>query len=188
MHRLFFSDRCICIDCIGLDPALPPNNMKAVHAFIGILSFYRRSIKNFSVISKPLINLTRNNVKFIWDGSCQQPFETLKHDLITAPILAFPRLDKQFILCCNASNYGIRAVLLQEVDGIEKPVYFLSQSLSKTHRRWCIFEIEAYAIMYALNKLDHYLADTSIPFIIRTNHHPLESLHNSKQKNRKLQM
>ena len=79
-------------------------------------------------------------------------------------------------------------VLLQEIDGIEKPVYFLSHNLSKTQRSWCIFEIEAYAIMYALNELDHYLADTSIPFIIRTDHRPLESLRNSKQKNRKLQM
>ena len=137
---------------------------------------------------EPLINLTRKNVKFDWNDECDKAFETIKNALLNPPILAFPDPNKRFILYTDASDKAIGAVLKQEYGNIEKTVHYLSHSLSRTQQRWPIIEKDCFAIIHSIDKLNHILADTPIPFIICTDHKPLESLLNSKQKNRKLQM
>ena len=186
------------IDATGLRPnpekvsaiqsAPAPKTVRGVRGFIGIMSYYRRYIPRFSELAEPLINLTRKNSKFIWDDHCQKSFESLKKSLQSPPILAYPDTSKQFILYCDASDKAVGSVLMQKQDGIEKPIYFLSHSLSQTQRRWPIIEKEAFSIIYSLQKLDFFLSDTHIPFIIKTDHKPLKYLFTAKQSNRKLQM
>ena len=172
----------------AIQNAPPPKNVRGVRSFVGLLSYYRRYISKFSEVAEPLINLTRKNTKFIWDDDCQKSFETLKQALQKPPILVFPDITKQFILYCDASDTAVGSVLVQEHDGIEKPVYFLSHSLSQTQRRWPIIEKEAFSIIFSLQRLDFFLSEAQIKFIIRTDHKPLKYFFSARHKNRKLQM
>ncbi|KAL5015052.1 hypothetical protein ScPMuIL_009322, partial [Solemya velum] len=125
--------------------------------------------------------------RFHWDDKCQRAFEQLKGSLIKAPVLSFPKLNRDFILYTDSSDTCIGAVLTQLDDNEEeKPIYFLSHKLSDTQKRWSTVEKEAYAIHYSLQKLHHYLHRSR--FIIRTDHAPLKYLLESPMKNRKIQL
>ena len=166
----------------------PPRNLRALRGFIGLFSYYRRYIKDFSKIASPLIELTKKNVKFSWDERCESAFQTLKNALINPPILVYPDVNKQFILQTDASNKAIGAVLLQEHDGVEKPIIYISHRLNHSMRKLPTIELEMFAIIYALGKLDFYLSDTYQPFIIRTDHRPLTHFFNVKHTNKRLAM
>ena len=168
----------------------PPTTVKEVRSFIGMISFYRRFVPDFSEIAEPLIALTRKFARFNWTESCQRSFELLKEKLSYAPLLVYPDINKPYILYTDASDKCIGACLAQEVEGPEgveqKPIYFLSHKLSKTQMKWPIIEKEAYAIHYALGKLHHYLHGAQ--FVINTDHKPLQYLLTSEMQNRKVQM
>ena len=165
-----------------------PANIKSIRSYLGFVSYYRRYIPNFSATCEPLINLTRKNVKFSWDEKCETAFQTLKQALLNPPILAFPDPNKQFILYTDASDKAIGAILKQKHGDVERIVHYISHSLSPTQQRWATLHKEAYSIIYTVDKLNHLLADTPTPFIIRTDHRPLESLLHGRHSNRKLQM
>ena len=169
-----------------LNSLSPPSDVRGVRSFIGMASYYRRFVDDFSEIAEPLINLTRKNVKFEWTDSCQQSFDILKHKLTTPPTLAYPDLIKPFVLYTDASDYCVGAVLVQEIDGIEKPIQYLSHKLTDTQRKWPVIDKEGYAIVYALQKLDHFLNGAA--FVIKTDHKPLKYLFSSEMKNKKVQL
>jgi hypothetical protein len=173
----------------------PPTNVKQVRSFIGMCSYYRRFIPRFSEIAQPIISLTRKYAKFKWDVNCQQAFDTLKHKLAAVPMLGYPDIDKPYILYTDASNDCIGACLTQPIDDQsdcipnvrnEKPIYYLSHRLSETQTRWSTIEKEAFAIYYALQKLDSYLHNAS--FTIRTDHKPLKYILESPMQNKKIQL
>ncbi|CAL1687615.1 unnamed protein product [Lasius platythorax] len=120
--------------CIATDPEKisavknwpVPQNRKQLRSFLGFCSYYRKFIRGFSLIAKPLFTLTEHQVKFEWSSSCQQAFEELKQKLIFSPILSFPKEQGQFILNTDASNHGIGAVLSQIQDGTEKVIAYFS--------------------------------------------------------------
>ena len=91
----------------------PPSSVKGIQSFLGHASFYRRFIKDFSKISKPLCQLLEHNRKFNFDEACFKAFEILKKALISAPIIITPDWDKQFELICDASDFVVGAVLGQ---------------------------------------------------------------------------
>ncbi|CAC5399405.1 unnamed protein product [Mytilus coruscus] len=170
-------------------------SVKEVRSFIGMLSYYRRFIPNFSKISVPLVELTKKYAKFKWSDECQAAFEFLKESLSVIPLLAYPDLSKPYTLYTDASDESIGACLTQPCDeneevlyGVknEKPIYFLSHKLSDTQKRWSTIEKEAYSIHYALQKLDHYLHNAT--FTIKTDHKPLQYLLSSNFSNRKIQL
>ena len=133
-----------------------PKTVRQVRGFIGMCSYYRRFIPNFSSIAEPLINLTRKWAKFKWDDTCQNAFEKLKGCLADMVILAYPDPNKEYNLYTDASDYAIGACLTQKVfdpqeqKEVEKPIHFLSHKLSETQTRWSTIEKEAYSIHYAL--------------------------------------
>ena len=90
-----------------------PTNVHEIRSFIGLCSYYWKLIWDFSEIAEPLHKLTRKVHKFNWTDKCQSLFETLKEKLITSPILAYPSVEKSFILDTDASDYSIGAVLSQ---------------------------------------------------------------------------
>ena len=165
-----------------------PKSVRGVRQFVGIFSFYRRYIPHFSEIADPIIQLTKKGVKFVWDEKCQTAFDTLKNALTNPPILAYPDINKKFILQTDASNRAIGAVLLQVHEHIEKPIFYLSHRLNETMRKLPSIELEAYSIIYALQKLDYFLADTYHKFEIRTDCRSLLHFFTCKHKNKKLQM
>jgi len=167
-----------------------PKTVREVRSFIGMCSYYRRFVPSFSQIAEPLIALTRKYARFSWSEECQKAFDLIKERLTVAPLLAYPDTTKPYVLYTDASDSCIGACLAQvvEEDGRqeEKPIYFLSHRLSDTQRRWPTIEKEAYAIHFALQKLDHYLHNAE--FVIRTDHKPLKYLLGSPMKNKKIQM
>jgi hypothetical protein len=168
-----------------------PSNVREVRSFVGMCSYYRRFIPNFSEIAEPIVALTRKYARFVWTETCQKAFDFIKKSLSVVPLLAFPDPNQPYILYTDASDSCIGACLAQEVpctngNKEEKPIYFLSHKLSDTQCRWSTIEKEAFAIHYALQKLDFYLHNAK--FTIRTDHRPLRYLLESPMQNRKIQM
>ena len=176
----------------AIEAVQPPKTVREVRGFLGMCSYYRRFIPEFSSIAESLTNLTRKGVKFVWDDRCQNAFVKLKQGLAKEVILAYPDPSKPYKLYTDASDLAIGASLTQEVYDpelrrtIEKPIHFISHKLSDTQTRWATIEKEAFAIHFALQKLHHYLY--SATFKIFTDHKPLERILKSPMKNRKIQL
>ena len=174
-----------------------PTTVKEVRSFLGMCSYYRRFIPNFSQISTPLVQLTKKYAKFKWSPECEKSFDFLKDSLTVVPLLAYPDMNKPYILYTDASDVAIGGALCQEVDddeesmqipGVnnEKPIYFISHKLSDTQRKWSTIEKEAFAIHFCLQKLDYYLHGAQ--FVIRTDHKPLKYILESDMQNKTIQL
>ncbi len=149
-----------------------PKNLKEVRAFVSLLSYYRKFVKHFAQIAKPLTCLLEKNAKFIWTTECQKSFETLKSTLSKQTQLTLPDFSKPFILACDASALSIGAVLSQKgEDGKEYPISFASKVLSKTERNWSVTEREAYAIVWAVGYFRSFLLGHK--FKLQSDHKPL---------------
>ena len=151
-----------------------PTNVKVVRQFLGHSSFYRKSIKDFSKIAKPLYKLLEKDAKFSWDGDCQRSLEELKSHLTTAPIVRAPNWQLPFEVMCDASDLTIGAVLGQRED--EKPyvVYYARKTLNEAQRNYTTTEKELLAVVYALDKFRAFLVGLNI--IIFIDHSALKYL------------
>ena len=163
-----------------------PTCVREVRSFIGMCSYYRRFIPNFSQIAEPIIALTRKYAHFKWSDTHQRAFEYLKDSLTAVPLLVYPDSNKPYVLYTDSSDTCIGACLTQECDGDEKPIYYLSHKLSRSQCKWSVVEKEAFAIHFALQKLDYYLHNSQ--FVIRTDHKPLKYLLESPMQNKKIQL
>ena len=133
-----------------------PSNVTEVCCFLGLASYYRRYIHQFSYIAAPLHSLTQKNVEFVWTPACQSVFVTLKEKLMQAPILVFPRFDSDaplFVLQTDASSVGVGAVLEQG----GKVVAYASRALMKEERRYSVIQRECLAAFYGMKQFRHYL-------------------------------
>ena len=106
-----------------------PEAVDDVRSFLGLANYYKRFIKNFSTIAKPLTALTGKGKQFHWDDSCRASFHALKVALTSAPILAYPSPNpiNLFILDTDVSEFGIGAVLSQVQDGVERVISYASR-------------------------------------------------------------
>lgn len=163
-----------------------PTCVKEVRSFVGMCSFYRRFIPNFSQIAEPIIDLTRKYAHFKWTDVHQTAFQFIKDSLTTVPLLVYPDSNNPYTLYTDASDTCIGACLTQTCDGEEKPIYYLSHKLSRSQCKWSTVEKEAYAIHFSLQKLDYYLHNAE--FVIKTDHKPLKYLLESPMQNRKIQL
>ena len=148
-----------------------PENSTEVKSFLGLASYYRRFIPDFSTIAKLLYKLTEANAEFAWTEQCQLAFDSLKGLLTSGRVLAYPTREGKFVLDTDASDHGIGAVLSQFQDGVEKPIAFASRTLSKSERNYCVTRRELLAIVEFVKQHRHYLQGTR--FCIRTDHAPL---------------
>ena len=134
-----------------------PETVTQVKSFLGLAS-YRKFVKDFSKIAKPLFNLTKKEKKFIWEEGTEAAFQELKNRLISAPILAFPQADgSEFILDTDASAYAIGAVLSQVQEGRERVIAYGSRCLDKPERNYCVTRREMLAVVYFTKYFKHYL-------------------------------
>jgi hypothetical protein len=92
---------------------MPPTTALEIQSFLGLTGYYRRFIKDFSKIAKPMTKLLKKNKAFEWTAKCQASFEELKKRLTSAPVLVLPDLTK-FDIYCDASRRGLECVLMQE--------------------------------------------------------------------------
>ena len=137
-------------------------NVKTVRQFLGHVGFYRRFIKDFSKIAKPLYKLLEKDAKFVWEKECQESFEALKTHLTTAPIVRAPNWQLPFEVMCDASDLAIGAVLVQREDGKPHVVYYASKTLNEAQRNYTTTEKELLAVVYALDKFRAYLVGLDI--------------------------
>ncbi|GBM62527.1 Retrovirus-related Pol polyprotein from transposon 297 [Araneus ventricosus] len=157
-------------------------NAEAVHdlrSFLGLSTYYRRFVKNFSTIARPLHKLTEAKSNFNWTEECEKPFNSLKQVLTSSPILTYPRTDKDFILDTDASNEGIGAVLSQNMGNEEHVIAYFSKSLGKPERNYCVTRKELLAIVKSIEHFHHYLYGQK--FLLRTDHASLRWLLNFKE-------
>ena len=109
----------------------PPTTPKQVRAFLGLVGYYRKFIKRFAKIDKPLTLLTRQQVKFDWTLELHATFLHLKEAIVQTPILHYPNPNKKYIVYTDTSDDACRAQLSQEHNGTEFPVAFLSHTFTE---------------------------------------------------------
>ena len=108
----------------------PPTNVKGIRSFLGHAGFYRRFIKNFSQIARPLTSLLAKDAPFIFSDECHESFRTLKKALISAPIIQPPDWNLPFEIMCDASDFAVGAVLGQTKDKMHYAISYASKTLS----------------------------------------------------------
>ena len=135
----------------------PPTTPKQVRAFLGLVGYYRKFIRGFAKIAKPLTLLTRQQVKFDWTPEHHGAFLHLKEAIVQAPILHYPNPNKTYIVYTDASDDACRAQLSQEHNGTEFPVAFLSHTFMETQCKWSTTEQEAFGVYYGITKWNYYL-------------------------------
>jgi len=156
---------------------LEPKNVKDVRKFLGLANYYRRFIKNFARVARPINVLTRKDVKWVWGESQQKAFDELKEVFTTKPVLAAPDLDKEFRVEADASNYITGGVLSMKCsDNLWRPVAFISKSLNDTERNYKIHNKEMLAVIRCLEAWRHFLEGTTVKFEIWTDHKTANTL------------
>ncbi|XP_052736062.1 uncharacterized protein LOC128197714 [Vigna angularis] len=129
---------------------------------------WRRFIKDFSKIEKPLSNLLVKDAPFVMDDECLKAFDVLKKKLIYAPVIVAPDWNQDFELMCDASNYAIDVVLGQRREKVFHTIYYASKVLNDAQLNYATTEKEFLAIVYALEKFRPYLIGSKV--IIYTDH------------------
>ncbi|GJR81562.1 reverse transcriptase domain-containing protein [Tanacetum coccineum] len=134
-----------------------PTNVKGVRSFLGHARFYRRFIKDFSMISKPMTQLLLKDAKFDFFDDCKKAFNILKEKLTTAPIIISPDWNIPFELMCDASDYAVGVVLGELLDGKFKLIYYASKMLNNAQEHYTTTEKELLAVVFAFEKSHPYL-------------------------------
>lgn len=151
-----------------------PQNVSEVRQFVGQASYYRRFVKDFASVAKPLHKLTKKYACFNWTDECQEAFEQLKSRLTSAPVLGYPLDSGELLLDMDASDWGIGAVLSQVQEGEERVLAYGSRRLSAAEQNYCTTRRERLAAVDFTSHFWQYLLGRS--FIIRTDHSSLRWL------------
>ena len=152
----------------------PPVNVKGVRSFLGHAGFYRRFIKDFSKIAKPLTQLLLKDATFVFTDACLESFNRIKEALISAPIIQSPDWNLPFEIMCDASDYAVGAVLGQRKDKVLHAIYYASKTLDEAQVNYATTEKELLAVVYALDKFRAYLIGSKV--IVHTDHSALKYL------------
>ncbi|XP_019179609.1 PREDICTED: uncharacterized protein LOC109174831 [Ipomoea nil] len=175
------SDRGIEVDKAKIDVISklpPPTSVKEVRSFLGHAGFYRRFIKDFSKICRPLCSLLAKDVDFKFDDECLSAFHFLKEKLTSAPILTAPNWGFPFEIMCDASDSAIGAVLGQRINKMPYVIHYASRTLDNAQVNYTTTEKELLAIVFALEKFRSYLLGSKV--IVYSDHSALKFLLSKK--------
>jgi len=173
------------IDANGLHPvqekveaiqqAPAPTNLSELRSFLGMINYYARFIQNLSSILEPLNSLMRKNTDWVWKSSQQTAFNKIKLRLLTSPALTHYDPKLPMTLACDASPYGVGAVLSHVYpDGTQRPIGFASRTLNPAERNYSQLDKEALAIVFGFHRFHKYLFGHQ--FVVHTDHKPLVGL------------
>lgn len=155
-----------------------PKTVTEIQSFLGLANYYRRFIRDFAKIAKPLTELTHKDRTFEMSEEAINAFETLKKQLTNAPVLRLADPALPYVVTTDASDFAIGAVLEQEEDGVRKPVAYYSKTLNRSQRNWPAYDKELFAIIQATKQWRTYLSGRK--FDIYTDHMPLKYLHSKE--------
>ena len=155
-----------------------PRDIIGIRSFLGHAGSYRRFIKDFSNISRPLTNLLQNDVPFVFDEHCEEAFKILKKALITAPIGQPPDWNLPFEIMCDTSDYVVGVVLGQRVGNKLNVIHYASKTLDSAQKNYATTEKEFLAVVFACGKFRSYIVDSKV--IVHTDHIAIKYLMEKK--------
>ena len=185
LQEVGFLGHIVSSDGIQVDPSKisaivewkPPKNVTEVRSFLGLVGYYRRFVKGFSMIATPMTRLLQKDVKFEWTKKCQQSFGRLKTLLTEAPVLVLLEPGKEFVVYSDASLNGLGCVLMQ--DG--KVIAYALRQFKPHEKNYPTHDLELAAIIFALKIWWHYLYGETC--CIFTDHKSLKYLMTQKELN-----
>ena len=147
-----------------------PSHVKDIRSFLRLTGYYRRFIKGYGQIAKPLHKMTIKGAGLTWTKERDQAFKTLKEAMLQSPILGYPSFQEEdtFILDTDASNCHIGAVLSQMNNGEEKVLSYARKVMSPSERNYCVTRRELLAVVFFVRHFRHYLLGRT--FTVRTDH------------------
>ena len=158
----------------------PPTTVKGIRSFLGHAGFYRRFIKDFSKIARPLCRLLEEkDTKFNFDDSCKAAFEEIKIRLVQAPIMDAPEWDQEFEVMCDASDFAMGAVLGQRKEKIFRAIYYASRTFNEAQENYSTTEKEMLAIVFSCEKFRPYILGSHV--IVHTDHAAIKYLMSKKE-------
>ena len=175
------------VDSMGLHPisdkvraienAPPPSNVTELEVYLGLLNYYNKFLPNLSTVLAPVHKLMCKDTEWRWRAEQQAAFEESKRLLQSAEVLVHYDPTKEIILSCDASPYGVGAVLSHKMpNGAERPIRFMSRTLSKAERNYSQLDKKGLAVIFGVQRFHKYIYGRR--FTIVTDHKPLLSLFN----------
>ena len=156
-----------------------PQDVTQLRAFLGLVNYYGKFVGQLSSILAPLYQLLESKSKWVWGKAQQTAFATAKQKLTSAGVLAHFDPEQQIILSCDASPYGVGAVIAHMTPDGEKPIAFASRSLSPAEKKYAQLDKEGLAIVFGVKKFHDYLFGRK--FEIRSDHKPLQHIFDSQR-------
>lgn len=154
-----------------------PQNVPELRSFLGLANFFAKFVNNFSLRLVPLYNLLKKGIEWSWTEECEQVFKGVKKDLVSSKVLAHYDPNKPLVVTCDASAAGVGGVLSQPSgrgDGSQRPVAFVSRTLTNAEKNYSQIHREALAIIFCMKKFHQYIFGRR--FTLLTDHKPLVSI------------
>ena len=187
-HKMHFLGHVISKNGIHTDPDKVkavndypvPTSTTELRTFLGMATYYRRFVKDFSTITVPMYQLLKKNIPYQWTDDQQEAFEIIKRKLTTAPILAQPDWTKGFLLYTDASSKGLGAILAQKNEkGNEQVICYASRGTHGAEAKYGATKLECLAVVWATAMFRYYLIGRR--FKVITDHRALRWLMNMKE-------
>ncbi|KAG7552337.1 Integrase catalytic core [Arabidopsis thaliana x Arabidopsis arenosa] len=178
-HKI--SERGIEVDKAKVDVMMqlqPPKTVKGIRSFLGHAGFYRRFIKDFSKLARPLTRLLCKKTEFTFDEECLTAFKLIKEALVTAPVVQAPNWDYPFEIMCDASDYAVGGVLGQKIDKKLHVIYYASRTMDDAQVGYATTEKELLAVVFAFEKFRSYLVGSKVT--VYTDHAALRHIYAKK--------
>jgi len=154
-----------------------PTCISELRGFLGMANYYNMYFPEMATLTEPLHHLLRKGVVWKWSPECEKVFRQVKQQLCEAPLLVLFDMKRPIVVHCDASNYGVGAVLSHIMeDGSEKPVCYASRTLSSAERNYATVEKEGLALVFAVRKFHQFLFGLGNKFTMITDHKPLLGL------------
>ena len=146
--------------------------MAGLRSFLGLVNYYGKFLPNLASVASPLYNLLQKNAPWVWGSTQKRAFREVKRLLQSSDLLAHFDPEKELILACDASPYGLVAVLSHCMeDGSERPIAFASRTLAPAEQKYAQLDKEALSIVFGVKRFHQYLYGR--PFTIHSDHKPL---------------